>query len=158
MSKSLFPTLILGFALPVSVALAATDQFEGYYKKPVSNCWTTPNPPDYQECAAPVEDGVEIMRRNKSSYYMKVNIKGANQHFCSFQGIAHLREGRLVSNSYKCEVSVEIVGDSADINSAGEGCSNYCGARAVLKSEGLTRKVRLTRHSTGPAQKNRAAR
>ncbi|WP_128083134.1 hypothetical protein [Collimonas arenae] len=87
-----------------------------------------------------VEQGLNIKRRNESSYYLWIHTEGNYNHFCSFQGIAQIKKGLLVSNGDNCKVSVEIKGRDASVGSAGEGCANYCGANVELVIDGLKKK------------------
>jgi hypothetical protein len=119
---------------------------DGYYSKLVPNCFIAPPPRDGWDCESLIEEGIEIKRRNKNSFYLSAEIRGGNGSFCSFEGLAHLEKGKLVSSSEGCIVTVEVKGNVANIFSdESESCRNYCGVRAMLQSKNLKKRKLLIR-------------
>lgn len=139
----------------LSRSCVAAESIEGDYEATVyRNCW--PTDVGYTPNGCKVKEGVKIQSRNKSSYYLWVHTESDFGHFCSYRGVGHLENNILVSKSNECTVSVELQGDVASVESAGEGCSQFCGVNTYLDASDLKKKSGLTRRSSGTPQQRGA--
>lgn len=120
----------------------AADPFEGYYEKEkLASC--QPSFDNYTPEGCPVKEGLEIKRRDKSSYYVWIHTEGDNGHFCSYRGIARKNKDRLVSRGDDCKVYISFKNGVAKLGGDGEACNtNYCGVRAGLWADKLVKMPR----------------
>jgi hypothetical protein len=151
-----FKLALLHVCLVVSIntfAQAPNLSVEGEYTRPTRNCFATLSDPSGIDCGAPLEEGVEIKARSKTSFYIWLKTRGADGNFCEYAGIARWRKDELISKSKDCVIKIVADGNTASFSSDGEGCYRYCGSKATLDAGKLKRKNRLTNRSTGPARK-----
>jgi len=137
---SLVTLIVLGSIVLNSVQAPIDGPRDGEYSKPSNNCFASISGWD---CEPPLEEGFSIKKRNKLSYYIYVKTRGVNGHFCEYSGIAR-RSGNLLISGKRdyCAVTISFGGNGADLTSEGEGCRDFCGARASLDARELKRKVK----------------
>lgn len=145
--KSFVAFALSGAVLVNTVAASADATVDGEYSKPSPNCFASVSAPDGLACEAPLEEGVSIKKRNDSTYYLSAKTRGANGHFCEYQGIARWKDDKLVSLANNCLITVAFKDGIAALSSEGEGCQSFCGARAVLFADDLKKKMEPTRRS-----------
>jgi hypothetical protein len=142
MTKRLLLLVFLTQVVPISFA---QEDIEGEYTRQTKNCFVSSSSPDGWDCQAPLEEGVVIKRRNQNSYYVYLKTRGANGHFCEYNGIGRIRGSVVVTQStdQACEVFVHVDGVTASFKSEGDGCWAFCGARSTLNASELKKKNRL---------------
>ncbi len=146
--------LILSLLFAFNRFCNAAEPIEGYFEKTIyTNCW--PSYDNYTPKGCRDKDGISIQKRNKSTYYVWLHTSADFGHFCSYRGLAHWENEKLVSVDDDCKVFVELADGRVNVNSKGEDCSSFCGARGHLWATGLMRKTRLAARFTGPAAKKR---
>ncbi len=143
------PISLVSLICLASLAIAQ-ENIEGEYTRKTNNCFVSTSSPDGWDCEAPLEEGVAIKRRNQDSYYVFLKTRGANGHFCEYNGVGRMSGSVLVTSSKdpECQVSIHVEGNKAGFTSKGDGCNMYCGARSTLDAGDLKKKVR-------PAKKGR---
>jgi hypothetical protein len=157
--KSQLSFLLLGSFLANAYGAFPDVPIDGEYVRPSRNCFASASAPGGWDCEAPLEEGVSIKKRNATSYYLFAKTRGVNAHFCEYQAIARWTNNMLVAGKKDyCEVTVTFKDNDAFLSSEGDGCRDFCGARASLVAGNLKKKSGLTHHSTGPAAKSAAGR
>lgn len=124
--------LFLGFgakALPL----------EGEYVRLTPSCF--PSAKEWR-CEDPIEEGIALQRRTGSLYYLYVKTRGVNGHFCEFNSIARLSQGKLLARENECVVRISFpTPHEANLTSEGDSCQSYCAARATLNANHLVYKA-----------------